>query len=399
MARLAQGWQRADRGPLTTIPATVTDIDPTPVSVAPRPLAGLAAGVPALLHQPGQGSLIVLALAGVLSVVAITLALLGQQRIKSLEQELVRRQQDSQGQAIEAHALAKQAQDMARAADAKVAVLDARVAETALQRTQLEDLIQQLSRSRDENVLADLDAAVRVAVQQSAITGNAEPLAAALRQADERLSRINQPRLERVRRALARDLDRVRAVSVTDIASLTIKLDEAVRTVDELPLLSQPERRASVLAARPGAAAAAAAASAPAPAVGADPASWLPWVQAAWSGVGNRAWAEARSLVRVTRIDRPEAMLLAPDQAWFLRENLKLRLLNARLALLSRQFDTAQADLRDVQTTLERYFDTSARRVALTSELVRQVGGQARQLNLPRPDETLAALAAAQAGR
>ena len=398
MARLATGWQRADRGPLTTIPATVTDIDPTPVSVAPRPLAGLAAGVPALLHQPGQGSLIVLALAGVLSVVAITLALLGQQRIKSLEQELVRRQQDSQGQAIEAHALAKQAQDMARAADAKVAVLDARVAETALQRTQLEDLIQQLSRSRDENVLADLDAAVRVAVQQSAITGNAEPLAAALRQADERLSRINQPRLERVRRALARDLDRVRAVSVTDIASLTIKLDEAVRTVDELPLLSQPERRASVLAARSGAAASATA-STPAPAVGADPASWLPWVQATWSGVGDRAWAEAKSLVRVTRIDRPEAMLLAPDQAWFLRENLKLRLLNARLALLSRQFDTAQADLRDVQTTLERYFDTSARRVALTSELVRQVGGQARQLNLPRPDETLAALAAAQAGR
>ena len=399
MARLATGWQRADRGPLTTIPATVTDIDPTPVSVAPPPRAGLAAGVPALLHQPGQGSLIVLALAGVLSVVAITLALLGQQRIKSLEQELVRRQQDSQGQAIEAHALAKQAQDMARAADAKVAVLDARVAETALQRTQLEDLIQQLSRSRDENVLADLDAAVRVAVQQSAITGNAEPLAAALRQADERLSRINQPRLERVRRALARDLDRVRAVSVTDIASLTIKLDEAVRTVDELPLLSQPERRASVLTARPGAAAASATASTPAPAVGADPASWLPWVQATWSGVGNRAWAEAKSLVRVTRIDRPEAMLLAPDQAWFLRENLKLRLLNARLALLSRQFDTAQADLRDVQTTLERYFDTSARRVALTSELVRQVGGQARQLNLPRPDETLAALAAAQAGR
>ena len=382
----------------------MTETDPIPAITAPRPAAGLAAAVPAVPHQPGQASLIALALAAVLSVVAITLALLGQQRIKSLEQELVRRQQDSQGQAIEAHALAKQAQDLARAADAKVAMLEARVAETALQRTQLEDLIQQLSRSRDENVLADLDAAVRVAVQQSAITGNAEPLSAALRQADERLSRINQPRLERVRRALARDLDRVRAVSVTDIASLTIKLDEAVRTVDELPLLSQPERRAgaAVAAARPGAAATpAAAASAPIPpaTVSADPATWLPWAQAVWSGAGSRVWTEARSLVRVTRIDRPEAMLMAPDQAWFLRENLKLRLLNARLALLSRQYETVQSDLREVQATLERYFDTSARRVALTTELVRQVGGQARQLSLPRPDETLAALAAAQAGR
>ena len=378
----------------------MTETDTTPVNTAPQPAAGLAAALPAGLHRPGQGSWIALALAALLSVVAITLALLGQQRIKSLEQELVRRQQDSQGQAIEAHALAKQAQDLARAADAKVAVLEARVAETALQRTQLEDLIQQLSRSRDENVLADLDAAVRVAVQQSTITGNAEPLSAALRQADERLARINQPRLERVRRALARDLDRVRAVSVTDIASLTIKLDEAVRTVDELPLLSQPERRGSVPAAKPGAAATgAASASAPAAAISADPATWLPWAQAAWSGAGGRVWAEARSLVRVTRIDRPEAMLVAPDQAWFLRENLKLRLLNARLALLSRQYDTVQSDLREVQTTLERYFDTSARRVALTTELVRQVGGQARQLSLPRPDETLAALAAAQAGR
>ena len=383
----------------------MTETEPTPVNTASHPATGLATAASAVLHQPGQGSLIALALAAVLSVVAITLALLGQQRIKSLEQELVRRQQDSQGQAIEAHALAKQAQDLARAADTKVAMLEARVAETALQRTQLEDLIQQLSRSRDENVLADLDAAVRVAVQQSAITGNAEPLSAALRQADERLARINQPRLERVRRALARDLDRVRAVSVTDIASLTIKLDEAVRTVDELPLLSQPERRggvAAAAAARPGAVVApAAAASAPNPAasVSADPATWLPWAHTAWSGASSRVWTEARSLVRVTRIDRPEAMLVAPDQAWFLRENLKLRLLNARLALLSRQYDTVQSDLREVQTTLERYFDTSARRVALTTELVRQVGGQARQLSLPRPDETLAALAAAQAGR
>ena len=409
-ARPAACPPQDNKRPLTTISATVTETDPTPVNAAARPAVGLAAALPAALQQRWPGSWIALAAVALLSVVAITLALLGQQRIKSLEQELVRRQQDSQGQAIEANALAKQAQELARAADAKVAVLEARVAETALQRTQLEDLIQQLSRSRDENVLADLDAAVRVAVQQSAITGSAEPLAAALRQADERLSRINQPRLERVRRALARDLDRVRAVSVTDIASLSIKLDEAVRTVDELPLLSQPERRASAAPARPGAgsgsgsgSAAAAALSAPAPALApslsADPASWLPWAQVAWSGVGNRVWTEARSLVRVTRIDQPEAMLVAPEQAWFLRENLKLRLLNARLALLSRQFDTAQSDLRDVQTTLERYFDTSARRVALTTELVRQVGGQARQLSLPRPDETLAALAAAQAGR
>ena len=110
-------------------------------------------------------------------------------------------------------------------------------------------------------------------------------------------------------------------------------------------------------------------------------------------------WGEAKSLVRVTRIEHPEAMLLAPEQAFFLRENLKLRLLNARLALLSRQFDTAQSDLQLAQKSLDRYFDRNARRTVVAVDLVKQVGAQARQVAVPRPDDTLAALAAASAGR
>jgi uroporphyrin-3 C-methyltransferase len=386
--------------PVDTIWPNVTDAAPPAAHPDAASPAADAAPVPAAASTAPAAGLpapwwTAFAVVAGLALVAITLALMGQQRIKSLEQELVRRQQDSQGQAIEARALAQQAQELARAAETKVALLDGRVAETALQRTQLEELIQQLSRSRDENVLADVDAAVRVAVQQSAITGSAEPLAAALRQSEERLARMNQPRLERVRRALARDLDRVRAVAISDIASLTIKIDEAVRMVDDLPALAQPERR-PVAAARPGAAATAAASAAES---AARPAGWWPWLQAQGAWAGERVWDEIRALVRVTRIDHPEAALVAPEQVWFLRENLKLRLLNARLALLSRQFDTAQADLRDAVVALDRYFDSSARRVVLTTDLVRQVAGQARQLSLPRPDETLAALAAAQAGR
>jgi uroporphyrin-III C-methyltransferase len=388
-----------DTSPTAAHPAAAapaTEPVPPPASAAPVPAAGKSGAW-----------WVGFALVAGLAVVAITLALMGQQRIKSLEQELVRRQQDSQGQAIEARALAQQAQELARSAETKVVLLEGRVAETSLQRTQLEELIQQLSRSRDENVLADVDAAVRVAIQQSSITGSAEPLASALRQSEERLARMNQPRLERVRRSLARDLERLRSVAVSDIASLTIKLDEAIRTVDDLPLVAQPERKpivglrpgAARAAARPASAASAAAAVAAAPTLADQLQGWWPWLQTQVAWAGERVWSEIRALVRVTRIENPEAALLAPEQAWFLRENLKLRLLNARLALLSRQFDTAQADLRDAVGSLDRYFDRSARRVVLTADLVRQVAGQARQVSLPRPDETLAALAAAQAGR
>lgn len=336
-----------------------------------------------------------LLLTAALGAAALWMAWQTGQRVQSLEQELVRRQQDSATLATEARVLARQAQDASRDAVAKVALLESRVAENTLQRSQLEELLQSMSRSRDENMLSDIEAALRVAVQQSALTGSTEPLLATLKQADERLARNALPRLERVRRAVVHDLDRVRAVAVSDISTLVIKVDEASRMVDDLPLLVQPERRpaaddkARAASGVPAAASAAAAAAA----------GWRGQLAARWDLVTQRVLDEARALVRVTRIDQPEAMLVAPEQAYFLRENIKLRLLNARLALLSRQFGTAQSDLREVQIALERHFDRSSRRVNVMNELLRQVGTQARGVVVPRPDETLAALAAVLAGR
>lgn len=338
-------------------------------------------------------------------VLCVVLAWQSLSRQQSLEQELVRRQEASQAQATEARLAAKQSAELVRDTAAKVSLLDARLAEVALQRGQLEELIQSMSRSRDENVVGDIEAAIRVALQQTQITGSAEPLVATLKQADERLLRYKQPRMEGVRRAVARDLDRVKAVAVVDVSSLTIKLDEVVRMADELPLMavSEPgakprddrgsdtaQERERVLKLQREQAAAAA-----------DGKLSLWWWQAtqqvsSWTSL---VWGEARTLLRVTRIEHPEAALISPDQSFFLRENLKLRLLNARLALLSRQFDTAQSDLRDAQEMLNRYFDTRSRKVSAVTELLRQVSGQARQVSVPRPDDTLAALTAAAAGR
>jgi uroporphyrin-3 C-methyltransferase len=328
-------------------------------------------------------------------VISLAVAWGTDRRLRQVERELARRQQDTQSQSTEARMLAKQAQEISRETAAKVALLDARLSEVALQRTQLESLIQSLSRSRDENLAVDIEAGLRVAQQQSVITGSAEPLVAALRQADERLGRQSQPRLESVRRAVARDLDRVKAVGVADISALTIKLDEAVRLVDELPMLAEaqprkdPSRQASARAARPAASAAGATGLA----------SWWASFSDGWSQGVDSAWDEVRSLVRVTRIDHPDAALLAPEQAFFVRENLKLRLLNARLALLSRQFDTTQSDLQAARAMLDRYFDPASRRTGVASDLVKQVMASGRNVGLPRPDETLAALSTIAAGR
>lgn len=363
------------------------------------------------------------ALIGLTALAAAAVAWTSIQRVRLLEQQLVARQQQSQTEATEAVVLARQSQDSAREVAAKMALLEARVSEVAVQRSQLDELIQSLTRSRDENLLADLEAALRVAQQQAALTGSPEPVISTLRQAEERLARYNQPRLERVRRAVLRDLERAQSVVQVDISSLVIRIDEVVRQVDDLPLAGVP---ATVPAMAPAAApaqvlvpaplSAASGASAPtaaakavahpvAPSPAAPPAEsagWRHWVEqtAHWASRAlDRTWGEVRSLVRLSRVDNPESVLASPDQVFFLRENLKLRLLNARLSLLSRQFDVAQSDLRDAQRVLDRYFDAGHRRVGAAKGLLQQVGQQARLVVPPRPEETLAALASTNAGR
>ena len=385
--------------------------DNTPSAAAEAAAESSVAPVAAMGPSPvstaeGRSNWVPWALGGMalLSVGALGLAWSTHERLQVLESELVRRQQLSQDESAEARMLSRQAHDVATQSEAKLALLEAKVAETALQRSQVEDLISSLSRSRDENVLADVEAGLRVAQQQAAITGSVEPMMAVLKQTDERLARYNQPRLERVRRAVARDMDRLRGVAVADVPSLSIRLDEAARQVDDLPLMSSSRRRGENTS--PVATAVRAAAPAKAGSQTADPGetglpemAWWAVLRDQWKVVASQAWVEIRSLVRVTSIDHPEAALVTPEQAFFLRENLKLHLLNARLALLSRQFDQAQADIGQAEQLLGRYFDVSSQRVKAVQEQLRQVSGQSRQATLPRPDDTLAALTAAASGR
>jgi uroporphyrin-3 C-methyltransferase len=185
-------------------------------------------------------------------------------------------------------------------------------------------------------------------------------------------------RLAPVQRALARDVARIKSTPVADTPTLLARLDELVRQVDELPLVN---------AVGPSAAR-----ETPTPDAAGPALSW-------WQRSLQRMQDELRALVRVSRIDQPEAVLLSPDQSFFVRENLKLLLLNARLGLLARQPEAARADLQKALAALDRYFDPNARRTRSAADLLTQTRDQMRALELPRIDDTLAALAAAAAGR
>lgn len=344
---------------------------------------------------------VALYLVGTVAVVALVGSGMLWQRLSSIQEQLARQSADSGTQAIEARTMARDAQDLARDSAARISVMEARVGEVALQRSQLEELIQGLSRTRDDTLVVDIDSALRMAQQQFLLTGSLDPLVAALRSAAQRIERTAQPRLTPVQRAIERDLEGISRLTVTDTASLLVRLDELLRSVDDLPLanaVAKPKTRQSQAPAPTPVSASSASAQDPALPPTLSPADWA-W----WKAWGLHSWSvvreEIHDLVRVRRIDRPEAVLLAPEQGVFLRENLKLTLLNARLGVLARQYDAARTDLAAADNALNKYFDTTARRTQHAHELLVLIQTHLKRNEQPSLDESLAALATAAAGR
>ncbi len=368
--------------------------NPTPEAVPPSAPAPLAppAGLRHAVAWP-----VWLALGAAL--LALLLAGLLWQKLSFTQQELARRSQDSATVAEQARTLAAQTEAQTQELQARLAVAEVKLSEVTLQRSQLEELMLTLSRSRDDTLVQDIESALRLAQQQAQLTGSAQPLLSALQAADQRIARAAQPRLNPVQRALARDIQRIQGAVLTDVPALVQRLDELVRQVDQWPLLNDVGPRAAPAKTGPQAAKTTRAGTttvvpAAAPA-GTGTTGWSSWWDRIWGDVTR----SGRELVRVSRIDHPDAALLAPEQAFFLRENLKLQLLNARLGLLARQTASAQADVRAVEALLTRYFDGTAPNVRGAHAALTQLRAELVPVELPRPDESLAALTAAAGGR
>ncbi len=342
------------------------------------------------------------------------------QELERAKQEVARRATDAGAQAAEARLLAGQANTLTQTLQARLSVAEVRLSEVSLQRSQLDELMLSLSRSRDDSLVQDLESALQLAEQQTQLTGSALPLISALQAADQRIARAAQPRLNPVQRAIARDIERIQAAALLDVPALTQRLDELMRQVDGLTLVQAVGRASGAgLAAATTAAVEpvepiepieasvqappdrpdAPAATEPGTQAQSPQEPWLDRARAWWASLFDQVWTgvarQGGDLVRVSLIDHPEAALLAPEQGFFLRENLKLQLLNARLAVLARQMDTARADVRSVEATMARYFDPDTLSYRQVREGLQRLNEELRDVTLPRPEESLAALGVA----
>lgn len=290
-------------------------------------------------------------------------------RLAETQQELARRLSESDTVAKESRALAKQAQDQLAALQAKIGAVESRLADSQSQQAALENLYQDLARNHDEWAIAEIEQGVTLAAQQLQLAGNVHGAVLALQAADLRLAGSSRPQFIGLRKAFARDLDRLKALPQIDLPGMSVRLESVVTAIDALPLAVDVRPREEARA-KP------------------EPAAETP----AWQRLLLDAWHEIRGLVRIQRFDRDEPVLLAPGQVFFLRENLKLRLLNARLAMLSRDQWTFRAELKAALGLLERHFDGRDAAVQTALGALRQLGAAELNIELPTLNESLSAI-------
>jgi uroporphyrin-3 C-methyltransferase/uroporphyrinogen III methyltransferase/synthase len=298
--------------------------------------------------------------------------------ISDLRRELAQRLQSGDNINSQTKLIASRVDDEVKTLQGKVAVLEARQLESQGQQLALEQLYQDLAKNRDDWALAEVEQVLSTASQQLQLAGNVRGALIALQNADARLTRADRPQFIAIRRAIAKDIDNLKSLPNVDLTGIAVRLDTLVAQIDGMPLLSDE---------KPGLVA-------PAPRSRLTPAKatkqknnaaddWRAELQEHWNSWSSDMWNEVRQLVQVRAVGTPEALLLSPGEAFFARENLKLRLLNARLALLSRNDAAFRSDLTEAERALNRYFDTRAKNTQSAQELLKQLQGSLLSIEMP----------------
>ena len=292
----------------------------------------------------------------------------------ALRSEVTRRLVDEEAALAQAKARDTDQTGDLREAHARLALQETRIAELQAQQATLDAQYHDMVPSHEDSLLTEVEQTLSLASQQLALAANVPAAIAALQLADGRLAGTNRAQFTPLRSALARDMERLRAVPAVDVAGIAVKLDRALAAIDTLPL-AQDER----LPEPP-----------PAPPRQGDP---------AWLGFLRSTWDEMKSVVRIEVADRAAPPLVAPAQQYFLRENLRLRLLSARVALLSRDQASFRSDVAAANAWVKKYFDTRSKTVKELLATLTQIGTTVMPTELPDINASLTALRTVKASR
>ena len=294
------------------------------------------------------------------------------QRFNEVEKSLSQKLEVYQALNQQSLALAKQADEHSTEANARAVTLEQKLAESRDQQEVLQTLYDQLAENREATAVTEVEQFLTIATQQLQLAGNVKSALLALQAADKRLEPLNLPRAIQLRETLNADMEILRKLPQVDIMAMSAQLQLIADLCATLPLISERQPTLNANAAQLG--------------------STKDTQKNALQKLGLSIWLDIKNLVTIERIDRPEPPLLSAEHAFYLRENLKLRLLTARIALLQHDEATFTADLKTANQWLNQYFDTKHPNAIKAFSLLKQLSVNNIGIELPLLTESLAAV-------
>jgi uroporphyrin-3 C-methyltransferase len=268
-------------------------------------------------------------------------------------------------------ALATQAEERSTQANARTVLLEQKLAESRDQQEVLQTLYNQLAENRESTAVAEVEQLLNIANQQLQLAGNVKSALLALQAAQKRLQPIDLPRATQLRETLNLEIEKLRDLPQVDVITLSAQLTYLSELCSTLPLISERQPTLNANAVQQES---------------------QTTEKNALQRFAFSIWDDIKNLVTVERIDKPEPPLLAADHAFYLHENLKLRLLTARIALLQHDEATYKADLNTVNNWLNQYFDTKHPNTIKAFNLLKKLSSNNISIELPQLTDSLAAV-------
>lgn len=155
---------------------------------------------------------------------------------------------------------------------------------------------------------------------------------AALSAADQLLRGSDDPQALRIRELLAQDINALSALAAPDISGMAFTLESMANNIEELTPITHAVNTG-------------------------DSAHATVAADKDWRAVLRNVWSEIKGLVVIRYNDKPAPPLVAPEQAYFLQQNLRLVLESARLSLLRRDTQNFRASLDTARQWIKRYYN------------------------------------------
>jgi uroporphyrin-3 C-methyltransferase len=287
------------------------------------------------------------------------------QAVNQIERSLTQKLEQFNEKNQQSLALSRNADDRSANTVARISLLEQQFEKSLDQQQALETLYSELADNREERVISEVEQLLVIANQQLQLAGNVKLALVALQTADSRLQQLDTPQANQLRKSLSHNIQQLLDLPLVDILGISLKLENLSHSIDHLPLASEIK-----------------------------PKQKLPFQSDSeqvnkWQNLLEEIWYDIRHMVEIERTDHPQTPLLTPDQSYFVRENIKLRILTARVALLQHDENTYKADLQTTKNWLNSHFDlrdASAKNAIVT---IQELSSSAINIQMPDIEESL----------